>query len=154
MTDPQQSDIRELVDRLAGGDRSAAFALHAILSEADDVARLLRTYADQEARRYGTTRAQWALLVSLERNEGLKQSELADMLDVQPITLTRLVDRLCANGMIERRPDPAFVVKDQTAHKYTGKPFPWRNPDGVTLVIEADRVKFARLPFVHAPGGR
>lgn len=72
----------------------------------NDVARLLRTYADQEARRYGTTRAQWALLVSLERNEGLKQSELADMLDVQPITLTRLVDRLCANGMIERRPDP------------------------------------------------
>src|SRR5262245_46324276 len=54
----------------------------------------------------------------------------------------------------ERRPDPAFVVKDQTARKYTGKPFPWRNPDGVTLVIEVDRVKFARLPFVHAPGGR
>jgi PPOX class probable F420-dependent enzyme len=56
--------------------------------------------------------------------------------------------------VVERRPDPTFVVKDDTAHKYTGKPFPWRNPDGVTLVIEVDRVKFARLPFVHAPGGR
>jgi PPOX class probable F420-dependent enzyme len=56
--------------------------------------------------------------------------------------------------VVERRPDPAFVVKDETARKYTGKPFPWRNPDGVTLVIEVDRVKFARLPFVHAPGGR
>ena len=56
--------------------------------------------------------------------------------------------------VVERRPDPTFVVKDETAQKYTGKPFPWRNPDAVTLVIEADRVKFARLPFVHAPGGR
>ena len=39
-------------------------------------------------------------------HEGLKQSELAEMLDLQPITLTRLVDRLCANGLIERRADP------------------------------------------------
>ena len=39
-------------------------------------------------------------------SEGLKQSELAEMLDLQPITLTRLVDRLCANGMVERRADP------------------------------------------------
>ena len=56
--------------------------------------------------------------------------------------------------VVERRPDPTFVVKDETAQKYTGKSFPWRNPDAVTLVIEADRVKFARLPFVHAPSGR
>jgi hypothetical protein len=42
-------------------------------------------------------------------------------------------------------------VKDATAQKYTGKDFPWRNPDGVTLVIEVDRAKFAKLPFTHAP---
>src|SRR5215471_6060976 len=72
----------------------------------NDVARLLRTFADQQARQFGMTRAQWAVLVRLEYNEGLKQSELAEMLDLQPITLTRLVDRLCANGMVERRPDP------------------------------------------------
>src|SRR5581483_5122605 len=71
----------------------------------NDVARLLRTYADQRARQLGMTRAQWAVLARLEYNEGLKQSELAEMLDLQPITLTRLVDRLCANGLIERRPD-------------------------------------------------
>jgi MarR family transcriptional regulator for hemolysin len=71
-----------------------------------DVARLLRTYADQRAATFGMTRAQWAVLVRLERAEGLKQSELAEMLDVQPITLTRLVDRLCDNGLIERRADP------------------------------------------------
>jgi len=46
------------------------------------------------------------VLARLESNEGLKQSELAEMLDLQPITLTRLVDRLCANGLIERRADP------------------------------------------------
>ena len=71
-----------------------------------DVARLMRTYADQEARQFGMTRAQWAVLARLESNEGLKQSELAEMLDLQPITLTRLVDRLAGNGLIERRADP------------------------------------------------
>jgi|SRR5262245_33338770 len=72
----------------------------------NDVARLLRTCADQKARRFGMTRAQWAVLARLRRSEGLKQSELAEMLDLQPITLTRLLDRLCANGLIERRADP------------------------------------------------
>ncbi len=71
-----------------------------------DVARLLRTYADQRARLFGMTRAQWAVLVRLDRSEGLKQSELAEILDLQPITLTRLLDRLNASGLIERRPDP------------------------------------------------
>ena len=52
------------------------------------------------------TRAQWAVLVRLDRSEGLNQSELAEMLDLQPITLTRLLDKLCDSGLIERRPDP------------------------------------------------
>jgi MarR family transcriptional regulator, transcriptional regulator for hemolysin len=77
-----------------------------ILFTISDVGRLLRTYADQKARRFGQTRAQWAVLLRLERREGLKQSDLAEDLDIQPITLTRLVDRLCNNGLIERRPDP------------------------------------------------
>jgi len=72
----------------------------------NDVARMIRTYADQEARQFGITRAQWVVLVRLDRFEGLKQSELADMLDLQPITLTRLLDRLSASGLIERRADP------------------------------------------------
>jgi MarR family transcriptional regulator for hemolysin len=71
-----------------------------------DVARLLRTYADQRARDLGMTRAQWAVLARIESAEGLKQCELADTLDLQPITLTRLIDRLCNNGLIERRSDP------------------------------------------------
>jgi MarR family transcriptional regulator for hemolysin len=71
-----------------------------------DVARLLRTRADQKARQFGMTRAQWAVLFRVERAEGLKQFELAELLDLQPITLTRLIDRLCDNGLLERRNDP------------------------------------------------
>ena len=72
----------------------------------NDVARLLRTYADYKAAQFGITRAQWAVLVRLERSEGLNQTELADMLDLQPITLTRLLDKLSDSSLIERRPDP------------------------------------------------
>src|SRR5262249_44234167 len=71
-----------------------------------DLARMLKTYVDQQARRYDMTRAQWQVLARVERSEGLKQSELAEMLDFQPITLTPLVDRLFDNRLIERRPDP------------------------------------------------
>jgi MarR family transcriptional regulator, transcriptional regulator for hemolysin len=71
-----------------------------------DVARMLKTYADQRARSFGISRAQWAVLFRIDRTEGLKQSELAEMLDLQPISLTRLLDRLADNKLIERRPDP------------------------------------------------
>ena len=71
-----------------------------------DVARMLRTYADQLARQFSISRAQWGVLVRLDRSEGLKQSELAETLDLQPISLTRLLDRLAENGLIERRADP------------------------------------------------
>jgi len=72
-----------------------------------DLHRLVRQYVDKEASRYGTTRAQWAVLSKLSRAEGLKQAELAELLDIQPISLTRLIDRLCEAGLIERRPDPS-----------------------------------------------
>jgi len=83
-----------------------------------DVARLLKTYADQRGRQFGISRAQWAVLMRIDRNEGLKQSELAEMLDLQPITLTRLLDRLADNGLIERRADP----NDRRANRLHLKP--------------------------------
>ena len=83
-----------------------------------DVARLLKTYADQRARQFGISRAQWAVLIRIDRSEGLKQSELADMLDLQPITLTRLLDRLADNELIERRADP----NDRRANRLYLKP--------------------------------
>jgi MarR family transcriptional regulator for hemolysin len=70
-----------------------------------DVARLLRTYSDQRARELGTTRAQWAVLSRLQRCEGAKQAQLAEALDLAPITLARLIDKLTAAGLVERRDD-------------------------------------------------
>jgi DNA-binding MarR family transcriptional regulator len=70
-----------------------------------ELQRLMRAYADRQAARYGITRAQWAVLAKVERVEGLKQTELAEQMEMQPITLTRLIDRLCDHGWIERRSD-------------------------------------------------
>jgi DNA-binding MarR family transcriptional regulator len=52
------------------------------------------------------TRAQWGILIWLERQPGISQKELAELLEVEPITVARLIDRLEARGMVERRPDP------------------------------------------------
>lgn len=73
----------------------------------NDVGRLLRTEADCRARGHGMTRAQWGILLWLDREPGLSQKELADLLEVEPITVARLVDRLEARGMVERRADPS-----------------------------------------------
>ncbi|WP_315812094.1 MarR family transcriptional regulator [Bradyrhizobium sp. SZCCHNR2028] len=70
-----------------------------------ELQRLVRAYADKEAARFGMTRAQWAVLAKVERNEGMKQSELAEQMEMQPITLTRLIDKLAEAGLIERRGD-------------------------------------------------
>ncbi|MGO9741070.1 MAG: MarR family winged helix-turn-helix transcriptional regulator [Roseiarcus sp.] len=78
--------------------REMAFALH-------DAARLLRTYADQRAREFATTRAQWAVMSRLQRCEGASQTKLAEALDLTPITVARLIDKLDAAGLVERRPD-------------------------------------------------
>src|SRR6201986_5539488 len=70
-----------------------------------EVQRLMRAYADRQASRFGITRAQWAVLAKVERTEGMKQTELAEQMEMQPITLTRLIDKLCDAGWIERRGD-------------------------------------------------
>lgn len=79
--------------------RDLLFLLH-------DVARLLRVDADKRARGHDMTRAQWGILLWLERRPGISQKELAEFLEVEPITVARLIDRLEARGMVERRPDP------------------------------------------------
>src|ERR1700684_2053362 len=72
----------------------------------NDVARLLRVDADKRARAHDMTRAQWGILIWLERQPGISQKELSELLEVEPITVARLMDRLEARGMVERRPDP------------------------------------------------
>jgi MarR family transcriptional regulator, transcriptional regulator for hemolysin len=71
-----------------------------------DVARTMRTRADQRARARGMTRAQWVILARLERQPGLTQNEMAAIVEVEPITIARLVDRLEARGLVERKADP------------------------------------------------
>ncbi|HUC69969.1 MAG TPA: MarR family transcriptional regulator [Stellaceae bacterium] len=80
----------------------------------NDVARLMRKRFEQQARAasLGLTRAQAAVLANLARQEGSNQVSLAQILELEPITLARLLDRLQAAALIERRPDP----KDRRAH--------------------------------------
>jgi MarR family transcriptional regulator for hemolysin len=79
--------------------RPLGFILH-------DVARLLRKRFEQRARGLGLTRAQWQVLAHLAQNEGIHQGGLADILEVEPITLGRILDKLEASGLVERRPHP------------------------------------------------
>jgi len=72
-----------------------------------DVARLMRNRFDQRARSWGMTRAQCVTLMKLECRPGMSQTELAAILEVEPITVARLIDRLEASGLVERRPDPS-----------------------------------------------
>jgi MarR family transcriptional regulator, transcriptional regulator for hemolysin len=71
-----------------------------------DVARQMRTVTDQKAREHDSTRAQCIILARLERQPGLSQNELAAIAEVAPITVARLVDRLEAQGLVERCTDP------------------------------------------------
>ena len=71
-----------------------------------DVSRLLRRRFDECARAIGVTRPQWRALTALSRQEGINQGGLAEVLEVEPITLCRMVDRLEEAGHVERRRDP------------------------------------------------
>lgn len=80
-------------------DRNIGFLLH-------DVARLMRRRFEQNARDLGLTRAQYKVLAHLARNEGIHQGALAEILETEPITLTRILDRLERAGLIERLNHP------------------------------------------------
>jgi len=81
-------------------DRDLLIILH-------DVARTLRTRFDQKARvTHAMTRAQWVILSRLDRQPGMSQNEMAAVCEVEPITVARLIDRLEARGLVERRADP------------------------------------------------
>lgn len=72
-----------------------------------DVARLIRRNFNRRVQHLGLTQAQWQVLAHLARNEGIRQIQLADVLDMQPISVARIIDRMEAAGWVERRPDPA-----------------------------------------------
>ena len=74
--------------------------------EIAETAHAVRRAFDRRAAPLGVTRAQWRVLAWLDRDPGLRQVELADHLDVEPITLCRIIDRLQESGLVERRRDP------------------------------------------------
>src|SRR5215813_11267554 len=84
-----------------------------LVAQLVESSRLLRNHIDHRAKTKGTTRAQWIVLYRLRQQEGLSQVDLADVLELQPISLVRLLDRLVEHGLLERRHDP----KDRRANR-------------------------------------
>ncbi|HXE29294.1 MAG TPA: MarR family transcriptional regulator [Stellaceae bacterium] len=80
-------------------NRSFGFVLH-------ETARLLSKRYDQRSKSLGLTRAQCQVLAYLVYHEGINQAGLAELLELEPISLGRLVDRMAQAGWVERRPDP------------------------------------------------
>ncbi|HET6553691.1 MAG TPA: MarR family transcriptional regulator [Dyella sp.] len=72
----------------------------------NDVTLLFRKHFDRRAVKFGLTRAQWRATKMLYHREGLRQTELAELLEMEPIAVGRVIDRLQASGFVERRPDP------------------------------------------------
>jgi DNA-binding MarR family transcriptional regulator len=72
----------------------------------NDVTLLFRKHFDRRATRFGLTRAQWRAIKVLHHREGIRQSELAEFLEMEPIAVGRVIDRLQAAGFVERRADP------------------------------------------------
>src|SRR6202046_4411027 len=77
-----------------------------LITQLVESSRLLRNYIDHRAKGRGTTRAQWIVLFPVCEQEGLSQVDLADVLELQPISLVRLLDRLVEHGLVERQHDP------------------------------------------------
>lgn len=84
-----------------------------LIAQLVESSRILRNHIDHRAKARGTTRAQWIVLFRLRAQEGLSQVDLADVLELQPISLVRLLDRLVEQGLLERRHDP----KDRRANR-------------------------------------
>ena len=102
-----------------------------LVAQLVESSRLLRNYIDNRAKGRGTTRAQWIVLFRLRQQEGLSQVDLAEVLELQPISLVRLLDRLVEHGLLERRPDP----RDRRANKL------FLTPAGRQLVDDLDSLR-------------
>ncbi|MDR3375240.1 MAG: MarR family transcriptional regulator [Ancalomicrobiaceae bacterium] len=121
-----------------------------------DVSRLARTYVDTRARRLGTTRTQWALLKRLSKQPGLTQAELAEYLEIQPISLARLVDRLVAQGLVKRAPHPTdrrancvFITGAGEVAMHAFEPLAQEITDDLFAGIDPAEVDTALRVMVH-----
>jgi MarR family transcriptional regulator, transcriptional regulator for hemolysin len=114
-----------------------------LISQLVESSRLLRNYIDHRAKGRGTTRAQWIVLFRLREQEGLSQVDLADVLELQPISLVRLLDRLVEHGLLERQHDP----RDRRANRL------FLTAAGRQLVDDLDslRDQIAETVLEHVP---
>jgi len=111
--------FRPFYERFAKDDQvPLSFPEHNFIFTLAELQRVVRSYAEQKVSRFGVTRAQWAALAKLEKREGQTQATLAKAMDMQPITLKRLIDPLCAKDLIERRSDK----DDRRAYRLYLKP--------------------------------
>lgn len=116
------------------------------------VARLMRRHFDERARQIGVTRPQWQVLTMLRRQPGINQGGVADLLEVEPITVARMIDRLQEADLVERRADPAdrrawrlFLTKRGETLVEQLIPF-----SSETIAVALDGVSEAERATVHA----
>lgn len=104
-----------------------------LIAQLVESSRLLRNHIDKRAKERGTTRAQWIVLWRLRQNEGSSQADLAEVLELRPISLVRLLDRLVERDLLQRRPDP----NDRRANRL------FLTEDGRRLVDDLDSLRDA-----------
>jgi PPOX class probable F420-dependent enzyme len=137
MPQPLPPEIKQLLDR-------ANFAHLATLMP-DGSPQSVPVWVGREGDRILVCTGEGSLKAKNTRREPRVALSIVDFHD--PYMEAQLRGRV-----VERRPDSDFKFMDPISHKYTSKPFPFRNPEGrVALVIEVERARYARLPFEHTP---
>ena len=137
MSQPLSPEIKQLVDR-------PNFAHLATLMP-DGSPQSVPVWVGREGDRLLVCTGEGSLKAGNTRRDPRVALSIVDFRD--PYAEAQLRGRV-----VERRPDPNLEIMDPVSHKYTGKPFPFRNPEGrVALVIEVEKARYAKLPFEHTP---
>ena len=137
MAEPLSPEIKQLLDR-------PNFA-HLSTLMSDGAPQSVPVWVGREGDRIVVCTGEGSLKARNTRRDPRVALSIVDAAD--PYREAQLRGRV-----VERRPDPALAVMDVISRKYTGKPFPFREPQGrVALVIEVDKARYAKLPFEHTP---
>ena len=139
MAQPLPPEIKQLLDR-------PNFA-HLATLMADGSPQSVPVWVGREGDRILVCTGEGSLKARNTRRDARVALSIVDFRD--PYAEAQLRGRV-----VERRPDPSLEIMDPVSRKYTGKPFPFRNPEGrVALVIEVEKARYTKLPFEHTPPG-
>jgi PPOX class probable F420-dependent enzyme len=137
MPQPLSPEIKQLVDR-------PNFA-HLATLMTDGSPQSVPVWVGREGDRLLVCTGEGSLKAGNTRRDPRVALSIVDFQD--PYSEAQLRGRV-----VERRPDPNLEIMDPVSRKYTGKPFPFRNPEGrVALVIEVEKARYTKLPFEHTP---